>query len=189
MSDDRTRPKVSDELLDTILIGGREPVTRVTIAEYDHAWAERYLQECARIRRALGERALRIEHIGSTAVPGLAAKPIVDIVVTLADLDAVSHLETALDAAGYELRVRETGHRMFRSPQRDVQVHVYADSDPEVAKYLRFRDRLRGSAEDRALYEQTKRTLAQRAWADMNYYADAKGEVIAQILRRAGGSG
>ncbi len=175
-----------DRELGELLIGGREE-REITIADYDPTWPVRFDAERARVRAALGPRAIRIEHIGSTAVPGLSAKPIVDVLVTVEhpDDDAVS--VAALTAAGYELRVREPGHRMFRTPARDVHVHVWGDDDPEVTRYLRFRDRLRRSSEDRKTYEQVKRGLAQSEWADMNQYADAKGPVIVEILARADG--
>ncbi len=173
-----------DEVLDQVLIGGREQRT-IVIADYDPEWPRRYQTERGRIRRALGPVALRVEHIGSTSVPGLAAKPIIDILVTVSDPDDEGVLVAALEPAGYELRVRETGHRMFRTPERDVHVHVWRDSDPEVARYLRFRDHLRASPSDRTAYEELKRDLARREWRDMNYYAEAKTEVIQAILRRA----
>jgi GrpB-like predicted nucleotidyltransferase (UPF0157 family) len=177
-----------DELtahLDKALVGGREPVT-ITIADYDPAWPTRFTRERTRIADALDDGvAIRIEHIGSTAVPGLAAKPIVDILVTVADADDEAAFAAALVEAGYELRVREPGHRMFRTPQRDVHVHVWADLDPEVGRYLALRDRLRASARDRAAYEQLKRNLAFRQWDDMNHYADAKSDIIAAVLARA----
>lgn len=156
------------------------------IADYDPAWRERFELERARVRGALGVTALRIEHIGSTAVPGLAAKPIVDLLVTVADPDDDTVIAPALESAGYELRVREPGHRMFRTPSRDVHVHVLRECDPEVGRHLRFRDRLRSSAEDRRAYEQLKRALAERDWSDMNEYADAKGDLIEAILAKRG---
>lgn len=113
--------------------------------------------------------------IGSTAVPGLAAKPIIDLLVTVEDPDDDTVSVLALTAVDYQLRVREPGHRMFRTPHRDVHVHVWAEDDPEVTRYLRFRDWLRRSAEDRQAYEQVKRELARRDWPDMNHYANAKG--------------
>ncbi len=91
----------------------------------------------------------------------------------------------ALTAAGYELRVREPGHRMFRTARRDVHVHVWADTDAEVTRCLRFRDELRCSAEDRRAYEQLKPELARRDWSDVNHYAQAKGPLIEDILSRA----
>ena len=171
------------EELDAVLVGGLER-RPVVLADYDPAWPDRFAAERERIRSALGPHALRIEHIGSTAVPGLAAKPIVDILVGVADPDAAATLDPALEAAGYELRVLETGHRMFRTPAHDVHVHVWRDDDPEVARYLAFRDRLRTSARDRAAYEAHKRELAGREWEDMNFYAEAKSAVVEAIIAR-----
>lgn len=172
-----------DAYLDTVLIGGREQ-REIVIADYDPRWPRRFEAERERIAQALGAGALRIEHIGSTAVPGLAAKPIVDMLVTVSDVGDESSYGPALERAGYELRVREPVHRMFRTPARDVHVHVWGDRDPEVARHLAFRDRLRESPSDRAEYERLKRSLAQREWPDMNHYADAKGPLIEAILAR-----
>lgn len=171
--------------LDEVLIGGREK-REIVIVDYDATWPARFEAERARVQQALGACALRIEHIGSTAVPGLAAKPIIDLLVTLEDLDDDTATVAALTAVGYELRVRESGHRMFRTHQHDVHVHIWGDADPEVTRYLRFRDRLRQSSEDRQAYEQLKRELARSEWPDMNDYADAKGALIEDILARAG---
>jgi len=177
----------SDELdreLDEVLIGGREK-REIVIVEYDESWPARFEAERARVRLALGAQALRIEHIGSTAVPGLASKPIIDMLVTVADPEDETVAIPALTAVGYELRVREPGHRMFRTSRRDVHVHVWADTHAEVTRHLCFRDKLRRSAEDRRAYEQLKRELARLDWSDMNHYAAAKGPLIEDILRRA----
>jgi len=169
--------------LDQVLIGGREQVA-ITIADYDPAWPARFESERVRIEAELGDLPIRIEHIGSTAVPGLAAKPIVDILVTVDNPDDEAAFAPALVHAGYELRVREAGHRMFRTPRRDVHVHVWADDDAEVGRYLALRDRLRASRDDRAAYERLKRELASRDWDDMNHYAEAKGELIEALIAR-----
>jgi GrpB-like predicted nucleotidyltransferase (UPF0157 family) len=166
------------------LIGGRER-RKIVIVEPDPAWPVRFRAERERIAAALGPRALRIEHIGSTSVPGLAAKPIVDLQVTVADPDDEPAFVPALEAAGYVLRVREPGHRMLRTPELDVHVHVWRDGDPAADRDLAFRDRLRASAEDRDAYERLKRELATRDWEHMNAYADAKGPLIEAILARA----
>lgn len=150
-----TEPEDRAADLDAVLIGGREP-RKIVIVDYDERWPVRFLEERARVLAALGDVALRIEHIGSTAVPGLAAKPIIDVLVTVADPDNDRSFKAALEKQGYQLRVRESGHRMFRTAQRDAHVHVWSDSDPEVDLYLRFRERLRLSAEDRAEYERLK---------------------------------
>jgi GrpB-like predicted nucleotidyltransferase (UPF0157 family) len=167
------------------LVGGRER-REIVIVDYQEGWPERFERERERLGRALGPLALTIEHIGSTAVPGLAAKPIVDLLVTVSDPEDAS-LIAPIEAAGYELRVREPGHRMFRTPERDVHVHLWAADDPEVDRLLRFRDRLRSSPQDRAAYAELKRALAGRSWPDMNAYADAKGPLIESILSRAEG--
>jgi GrpB-like predicted nucleotidyltransferase (UPF0157 family) len=173
--------------LDEVLVGGREPA-RLVLAEYDSEWPRRFAREREQILEALGDDvAVVLEHVGSTAVPGLAAKPIVDIVVAVADPDEDNAFGPALEAAGYELRVREPGHRMFRTPERDVQIHVWAASDSEVERLVCFRDRLRASREDREAYQRLKRELAERDWEDINHYADAKSALIDEIVARASG--
>lgn len=166
------------------LVGGVEKRTLV-LADPDPRWAAEYAVHEQRIRGALGDVAVQVEHIGSTAVPGLAAKPIVDVLVTVDDVTAEEdYLDPLLDA-GYELRVREPGHRLVRTPARDVHVHVLAVGDPAADDYLLLRDRLRAHAGDRDLYERTKRALLEREWADMNAYAEAKTEVVEAIKARA----
>lgn len=172
------------------LVGGVEAL-ELELHDYDQRWAADYLDHRRRILNALvasgievGTR-IEIEHIGSTAVPGLAAKPIIDIVVAVVDITAEEDYLDPLLAAGYELRVREPGHRLVRTPARDVHVHVYERDDPAVSEYLLLRDHLRTDAADRALYESTKRALLARRWDDMNAYADAKTDVILAIKTRA----
>jgi GrpB-like predicted nucleotidyltransferase (UPF0157 family) len=176
------RPAMIDE---RALIGGRER-REIAIVDYDPRWPARYEQERARIAQALGPLALAIEHVGSTSVAGLAAKPIVDVLVVVAESgDDDDALRAPLEQAGYELRVREPGHRMFRTHARDVHVHLWGSGDPEIARTLAFRDRLRACAADRAEYEQLKRELARRQWSDMNEYAEAKTPLIEAIIARA----
>jgi GrpB-like predicted nucleotidyltransferase (UPF0157 family) len=186
MTGDNTAPKIDDDLLDRVLIGGRQRPT-IVIVDYDPDWPRCFELEREKIARALRARPEMIEHIGSTSVPGLAAKPIIDILVTLeeAEIEDDQRLVADLEAAGYELRVREPVHRMFRTPARDVHIHVFANDSDEIDRYFLLRNRLRRSAEDRELYAATKRELAQREWSDMNYYADAKTDVIQAILTHA----
>ncbi len=173
-----------DGYLDRVLIGGRER-SRIALSEYDSGWPARFASERQRVQAALGPVAQRVEHIGSTAVPGLAAKPIIDVLLIVADVaDEPSYLGP-LETAGYELRVREPGHRMLRDHDRTVNLHVRSDADPEILRHLRFRDRLRCSPHDRRRYEECKRELAAREWPDVNHYADAKGPVIESILAGA----
>lgn len=173
------------------LIGGVEK-REIVIADYDAAWPEKFQVHARAIANALGAAALQIEHIGSTAVPGLAAKPIIDILLVVADSSHEAAYLPPLLAAGYELRVREPDfheHRMLRTPERDVHIHVFSPASPEIERYLRLRDRLRRNAHDRRLYEATKRRLAAHSWPDMNAYADAKTEVIERILGVGGDEG
>ena len=173
-----------DDPLADVLIGGREK-RDIVVVEHDPAWAARFERERARIVAALGERALAVEHIGSTSVPGLAAKPIVDVVVVVPDITAEEDFLDPLLATGYELRVREPGHRLVRTPERDVHVHVYERGATAVDEYLLLRDHLRADTADRDLYAATKRELLDRPWDDMNDYADAKTEVVTAIKARA----
>jgi GrpB-like predicted nucleotidyltransferase (UPF0157 family) len=166
------------------LIGGPEG-GRVRLVPYRADWAERFAVERARIAAALGEAAQRIEHVGSTAVPGLDAKPIVDILVAVPDPTDPA-VRAALEQAGYVLRVDEPEHRMFRTPERDVHVHLWVAGTADVTRHLEFRDRLRASEADRRAYSDLKHELARREWADINDYARAKGALITEILGRAG---
>ncbi len=168
-----------------------EPPVRVDgpirLVESDPAWAEQYAWEEGRIRAALGARALQVEHVGSTAVPGLAAKPIIDIVLTVRDAaDEAAYLPD-LEAAGYRLQFREPHwceHRFLRDRDPDVQVHVFTVGCPEVGRMVAFRDRLRSRPEERDLYERTKRQLAARHWDFVHDYADAKTAVVEDIMSR-----
>lgn len=166
------------------LIGGVEK-RDISIVEYNPTWPQEFARQATIISGALGDVALRIEHIGSTAVPGLAAKPILDILVVVRDSSDESAYMSRLESAGYVLRVREPDwneHRMLRTPEQDVHVHVYSAGCPEIDRCLTFRDRLRSNAADRIAYETMKRRLASRDWPDMNAYAAAKSEVIEAIL-------
>ncbi len=149
--------------VDGLTVLGDSDAADVRIVDYDESWPARFEIERARIDGALGAVARRVEHVGSTAVPGLAAKPIVDISVGVDDPDDDALFVPQLTAAGYVLRVIEPEHRMFRSPQRDVHVHVWREGSDKQREQLVFRDWLRVNEEDRLLYESVKRDLAARA--------------------------
>lgn len=172
-----------DPLAD-VLIGGRERVP-IVVVDYDEQWPARYAVLRDRIRPALGPAALRIEHIGSTSVPGLAAKPIIDVLVTVGSVEDESAFVPPMEDAGFVLRVREPEHRMFRTPAHDAHIHLYQPDHAAVGAYLDLRDWLRVDGDDRELYARTKRELATRTWTDMNAYAEAKTDVISAILARA----
>jgi GrpB-like predicted nucleotidyltransferase (UPF0157 family) len=176
-----------EERMREAIIGEIRPQA-IVIADYDPAWPERFRREEAKIRRSLGEAVLAVEHIGSTSVPRLAAKPIVDILLVVEDSGEEASYLPAMEEAGYVLRVREPNfeeHRMFRTPGKDVHVHVFSVGSKEIERLLLLRDRLRGNERDRELYATTKRKLASRDWPSMQHYADAKSGVVEGILTRA----
>jgi GrpB-like predicted nucleotidyltransferase (UPF0157 family) len=186
-------PMTEEELRVTV-IGELKPLAGpIVIEEYDPEWPRRFEREERGIRAALGDRALKIEHAGSTSVPGLAAKPIVDIVLVVADTTDEDAYVPALEAAGYVLRIREPHwyeHRMFREPETNayrVNLHVFSQGCKEVDRMLVFRDQLRRNPTDRDLYERAKRDLAGQDWKYMQNYADAKSAVVAEIMARAAG--
>jgi GrpB-like predicted nucleotidyltransferase (UPF0157 family) len=160
----------------------------VVLVGYDPGWPAWYEREAARIRAQLGDRVLRLEHIGSTSVPGLAAKPIVDILLVVADPADEEGYVAPLERAGYRLVIREPGwhqHRLLKGPDTNINLHVHPPDSPEIDRNLRFRDHLRADDGDRELYERTKRELAARDWTYTQQYADAKSDVVEEILRRS----
>lgn len=176
-------PGELDRHLDQVLVGGRTP-GRVELVDHDPAWTEQFAAHRTRIVEALGELVSQVEHIGSTAVPGLAAKPIVDVQLVVPDVEREQDWLPALEAAGYVLRVREPGHRMVRAapPLPAANVHLHEPGDPALAARLRLRDVMRRDAAARQRYEDVKRSLAGREWPDVNHYAEAKGPVIRALL-------
>jgi GrpB-like predicted nucleotidyltransferase (UPF0157 family) len=179
----------SDDYLRKHTVGDLRPRSGpIEILDYNPKWPDRFEVEASNIRSALGGSALQVEHVGSTSVLGLIAKPIIDIVLVVVDSTQENQYATALEAAGYKLRVREPGwheHRMFTSLTEDINVHVFSRGCPEVDRMLQFRDWLRTSEADRELYAQTKRALARQQWKYTQNYADAKTAVVEEIMSRA----
>ena len=184
------RPPRTEEQIRTHTIGELKPLSgRILIVDYDPQWPELFEREADRIRAVLGHRALRIEHTGSTSVPGLVAKPIIDMLLVVTDSADEDAYVPALEAAGYVLRIRETNwyeHRMFKGPDTEINLHVFSSGCPEIDRMLMFRDWLRNNAADRDLYARTKLALAQKEWKYVQNYADAKTVVIEEIIARAG---
>lgn len=178
----------STEDWETGVIGGPEKRI-IEIVPYSPDWPLQFQNHAKRIRTALGEVAMQIEHIGSTSVDELPAKPIIDILVVVADPSREDLYLPAMLSAGYELRVREPDfeeHRMFRTPERDVHVHIFPPNSGEIDRYLLFRDFLRANPKARGEYATLKRELSAADWNDMNEYADAKTKFIEEIISRAG---
>lgn len=177
-------PRRRADVTETELVGGVES-RELFLVDPDPRWAGRYAAHEDRIRAAIGDVAVSVEHIGSTSVPGLAAKPIIDVLVTVGDITAEEDYLDPLLGAGYSLRVREPGHRLVRPERREAHIHILEVGDPAAMDYLLLRDHLRTDPADRRLYETTKRELLTREWSDMNAYADAKTGVIEEIKQRA----
>ena len=187
---DPTDTEAYDRLLDRVVVGGAQPLTApIEIREYDREWPELYAREEERICTILGDRVVRIEHVGSTSVSGLPAKPVIDIVLEVPDSADESEYLPDLEAAGYRLSVREPdwyAHRLFKGPDTNINLHVFSSGCEEVEAMLRFRDHLRREPADRELYAAAKRKLAAQDWKYMQQYADAKTTVVREILARAG---
>lgn len=171
----------------TIPVNTPTPIDgQVVLVEYDNNWPAMFEQEATHIRTALGSKAVVIEHIGSTSVPGLIAKPCIDIVLGVRDsADEDSYLPQ-LDAAGFVLRIRQPDwneHRVFKSERINVNLHVWSAHSPEISRHLAFRDWLRSHPEDRDAYAQAKRSLAAQGFETMTAYADAKNDIVDQITR------
>ncbi len=184
----------TEEQLAATWVSGQPPVLTgpVVIVDYDPGWPESYRREAAAIREVLGDRVLLLEHVGSTSVPGLAAKPIIDIDLEVVDsADEPAYL-TDLEAAGYTLVIREPGwheHRCLKGPGANINLHVFSTGNVVVERNTIFRDWLRSHDADRDLYARTKRDLATKEWKYIQNYADAKTEVIDEIVERARSAG
>lgn len=162
---------------------------KVEIVPADPEWPAMFQRERGIIQAALGATAVEVHHTGSTSVPGLAAKPLIDITLVVPNSADEATYVPALEAAGYAFVLRELDwfqHRLLRREPRLVNLHVFSVGCSEVAQMTGFRDWLRTHPEDRHRYEQAKRALAERDWGEVQDYADAKTDVIQEIKRRAG---
>jgi GrpB-like predicted nucleotidyltransferase (UPF0157 family) len=183
---------MTEEQIRASIIGEIQPLTApITFVDYDTAWPTLFAREERRIRSVLGDRVLRLQHTGSTSVPLLAAKPVIDITMLVADVNDEPVYRPDLEAAGYVLRISESepewyDHRVFKGPDTNINLHVFSDGCVEFERMVGFRDWLRAHEEDRDLYERTKRELIAREWKFVQNYADAKSAVVAEIIARAG---
>jgi GrpB-like predicted nucleotidyltransferase (UPF0157 family) len=186
----------TDEEIAAYTVGGQPRVlgTTVTLAEYDPRWPEYYRSQADAVENALGPAVLALEHIGSTSVPGLAAKPVIDMMLVVADTADEAAYLPALEQAGFRLQIREPDwheHRALVKRRDDgddenVNLHVYQEGCVQGERDVVFRQWLRDHDEDRELYEGTKHRLAAQVWKYMQNYADAKTAVIEDIRSRCG---
>jgi GrpB-like predicted nucleotidyltransferase (UPF0157 family)/predicted enzyme related to lactoylglutathione lyase len=160
----------------------------VVLADPDPAWPQTAARLAGDIRRALGDRARLVAHVGSTSVPDLPAKPVLDLLLAVDDPADEATYVPALEALGYELRVREPEwhqHRLLKRGDPEVNLHVFCLGSEEVDRMIAFRDHLRSDPPDRERYALTKRELAGQTWEFVQDYADAKSDVVAEIMSRA----
>lgn len=161
--------------------------TRVEVVAPDPAWLESYAITRERVCGALGERVLAINHVGSTAVPGLWAKPMIDIDLTVANSADEDAWLPDLEAAGFVLRVREPDweeHRLVRGREPASNVHVFSPGAREPQRHLKFRDWLRSHPEDRDLYAVAKREVAAQGFTDAMLYNNAKAWCVYDLYER-----
>lgn len=181
--------KLSDEYIQKVIVNGNvEHNQTIQLNPYDEKWPALFEREKERILKILKDKALMIEHIGSTSVPGLMAKPIVDILLVVEDAGKEEDYMDDLCRHGYILRVREPdfeNHHMFKGSDTDIHLHVFSKGSKEIGKYLLFRNYLRLHDDARELYENTKKELAKKTWKYVQNYADAKSEVVQKILSDA----
>lgn len=166
----------------------REARDPIEVVPYDELWPTLFAEWRDRLRRALGDTAVRIEHIGSTAVPGLVAKPVIDIQIGVRDLEDEASYAPAIERLGVALRLREPGHRYFRPSgdrPRAVQLHVYQAGSSEERDHLLFRDFLRTHPDVREGYARMKREVAGRYRDDRIAYSEAKTGFILDEMDRA----
>lgn len=180
---------MTEEQIQAAHVGALAPLNQpIHLADYDPEWPRLFEREAARVRGILGDRVLLLEHVGSTSVPGLAAKPRIDMLLVVADTADEPAYVPDLQAGGYVLHIREPSwyeHRLFKGPDTDINLHVFSAGCPESERMLVFRDWLRSHSGDRQLYERTKRELARQEWKYVQNYADAKSTVVRAILARA----
>ncbi|MBB2924610.1 GrpB family protein [Cellulomonas cellasea] len=168
-----------------------QPPRPITVTAHDPAWATAYDGLAARVRRALGDGVLALDHVGSTSVPGLDAKPIIDLDLTVADSTDEPAYRTALEAEGFTLSLRERAwheHRVFAHAEPRAHLHVWSPDCPEVVRHRLFRDWLREHPADRAAYAAAKHAAVDRLTAagggsGMDYNA-LKAPVVHEILGR-----
>ena len=174
-----------------VWVAGAGPEIGIEVIDPDPDWPRQYDALAGRIREALGWRVLQLEHVGSTAVPGLPAKPVIDIDLTVADPGREQDYVPALEAAGFRLRIREPwwhGHRVLRADEPPCNLHVFGFDSPELIKHRIFRDWLRGNPGDRDRYAAIKRQAAADANAAAEHvmqYNARKQQVIREIYYRA----
>jgi len=175
---------------DVVWVDGRPPAAPIAVVDPDPSWPAQFAEIARRVRGALGDRVLELDHVGSTSVAGLPAKPIIDVDLTVADSADESAYVPVLESAGFRLLFREPswhGHRFLVSATPAANLHVWSPDSPEVIRHRLFRDWLREHADDRARYAEVKVAAAaatNAAGKDVAFYNQQKQAVIRELLDR-----
>jgi GrpB-like predicted nucleotidyltransferase (UPF0157 family) len=180
---------MTDDQIIAATVGERRPLnSTIHLAPYNPEWPLLFARLKNRIHAALENDMLLLEHVGSTSVPGLSAKPIIDMVLAVVDSSNEAAYVNRLVKKEFVLRIRGPDwheHRLLKSSDIKTNLHVFSDGCEEIDRMLLFRDWLRTHDDDRLLYEETKRVLAARTWKYKQNYADAKSKVVQEILAKA----
>jgi GrpB-like predicted nucleotidyltransferase (UPF0157 family) len=179
----------TDAEIEAAMVGDKRIInSTIELVPYDPEWQVQFEQLRKQIRQILKDQVLLLEHVGSTSVPGLSAKPVIDMVLVVKDSSDEASYVRPLENIGYTLRIREPEwyqHRVLCPPHIRGNLHVFSPGAEEIDRMVLFRDWLRTHPEDKDCYEKTKRELAARMWKYVQNYADAKSEVVADILSKA----
>jgi len=166
---------------------GDQPQRAIVVVPYDEDWPAQFATLGSMVRDALGDRVVALEHVGSTSVPGMSAKPVIDADLTVADSGDEAAYVSALEAAGFHLRVREPEweeHRVLTIEDPRTNLHVFSPGAREPQRHALFRDWLRSHVDDRATYAALKVELASRGFTDSMDYNNHKAELVYDIYER-----
>ena len=166
-------------------------MSRVEVVPHNPRWRDEFEAEAKRVAAALGENVVAIHHIGSTAIPGIYAKPVVDFLVEVRDIAEVDGRSPAMESLGYEVlgEYGIPGRRYFRKDDREGirthHIHAFEAGSAEVERHLAFRDYMIAHPVDAQRYSELKRKLAEEHPQSMDGYMDGKDGFIKEIDRRA----
>jgi GrpB-like predicted nucleotidyltransferase (UPF0157 family) len=164
---------------------------KVEVVPHDPRWRDAFEAEARRVAAALGENVSAIHHIGSTAIPGIYAKPIIDLLVEVGDLNGVDGRGSAMESLGYEVMGEYgiPGRRYFRKDDREGirthHVHVFEAGSAEAERHLAFRDYMLAHPADARSYSELKRKLAEEHPQSPDGYMDGKDAFVKEVDRRA----
>ncbi|MCF8000516.1 MAG: GrpB family protein [Halanaerobiales bacterium] len=162
---------------------------KISVKPYNENWKVKYNKEKYKLEKKLNDIIVKIYHIGSTAIPNIKAKPIIDILVVVEDINKVDRYNDSMQALGYEPK-GEFGienRRFFQKGgnNRTHHVHIFQKGDKEIKRHLNFRDYMRAHPKEARKYSQLKETLADKYYHDINKYIEGKNDFIAEIDNKA----